>query len=70
MLVKFIICVCRYEGHPEGHKDEMFALFDQRLQLEGGDSGERPSFQLTSYTVYCDKGHVVRFDNDLIEKVK
>jgi len=62
--------IIMYEGHPEGHKDEMFALFDQRLQLEGGDSGERPSFQLTSYTVYCDKGHVVRFDNDLIEKGK
>ena len=61
--------MCRYEGHPEGHQEEMVALFDQRLQVEGGDSGESRDYQLTSYTVYCDKGHVVRFDTDLIQKV-
>ncbi len=60
-----------YEGHPEGAKMEVEALFDDTLTveyIEGEALDERNDYRLTGFTFYDREGHVVPFGSGLVER--
>ncbi|XP_001607336.1 DNA (cytosine-5)-methyltransferase 1 [Nasonia vitripennis] len=63
-----------YTGEPENGYDEELAIIDSRLLLFNGDEENisredtRAYNKITSFSVYCNNGHLCPFDSGLIER--
>jgi len=63
----------RYETHPDGAKEELEVLFDERVRIQSDGEQETdalPQYRVTGFTMYDLEGHVTRIDTDLIDKDK